>query len=115
MTPLVLYLENDILPKDRKEARKIKKQAARYCISQEKLYRRSFSGLYLRCVTPREAARILVELHEGDCGSHSCSRSLVLRAGRLKRREIQVWTSWHRPERCQRMWISSLAELKYCL
>jgi len=33
MTPLVRYLENDILQEDSKEARKIKKQAARYCIS----------------------------------------------------------------------------------
>ena len=82
MTPLVRYLENDILLEDRKEAKKIKKQAARYCISQEKLYRRSFSGPYLRCVTPREAARILVEPHEGDCGSHSSGRSLLLRARR---------------------------------
>ena len=64
MTPLVRYLENDILLEDHMEDRKIKKQAARYCISQEKLYRRSFSGPYLRCVTPQEAARILVELHE---------------------------------------------------
>ncbi|KAF2574136.1 hypothetical protein F2Q70_00003350 [Brassica cretica] len=47
MTPLILYLEADILPEDRSEARKIKKQAARYCISQEKLYQRSFSGPYL--------------------------------------------------------------------
>ncbi|XP_013704302.1 uncharacterized protein LOC106408015 [Brassica napus] len=47
MNPLVRYLEADILPEDRNEARKIKKQAARYCISQEKLYRRSFSGPYL--------------------------------------------------------------------
>ncbi|XP_013624604.1 PREDICTED: uncharacterized protein LOC106330724 [Brassica oleracea var. oleracea] len=47
MTPLVQYLEADILPKDRNEARKIKKRAARYCISQERLYRRSFSGPYL--------------------------------------------------------------------
>ena len=38
MTPLVQYLEADILPEDRNEARKIKKQAARYYISQEKLY-----------------------------------------------------------------------------
>ena len=82
MTPLVRYLENDILPEDCNEARKIKKQAARYCISQEKLYRRSFSDPYLRCVTPREAVRILIELHEGDCGSHSSDRSLVLRARR---------------------------------
>ncbi|WZZ88767.1 hypothetical protein YC2023_117346 [Brassica napus] len=80
MTPLIRYLEADILLEYRSEARKIKKQAARYCISQEKLYRRSFSGPYLVYVTPREAARILVELHEGDCGSHSSGRSLVLRA-----------------------------------
>lgn len=33
MTPLIWYLEADILPEDCSEARKIKKQAARYCIS----------------------------------------------------------------------------------
>ena len=31
MTPLIRYLEANILPEDRREARKIKKQAARYC------------------------------------------------------------------------------------
>ena len=80
MTPLVRYLEDDILPEDRNESRKIKKKAARYFLSQGKLYRRSFSGPYMRCVTPREATKILVELHEGDCRSHSSSMSLVLRA-----------------------------------
>ncbi|XP_013751475.1 uncharacterized protein LOC106453815 [Brassica napus] len=82
MTPLVRYLETDILPENSNEARKIMKQAVRYCISQKKLYRRSFSRPYLRCATPREAAGILVELHEGDCGSHSSGRNLVLRARR---------------------------------
>ncbi|XP_013613866.1 PREDICTED: uncharacterized protein LOC106320045 [Brassica oleracea var. oleracea] len=48
MTPLVQYLEAGILPEDRNEARKIKKRATRYCFSQEKLYRRSFSGPYMR-------------------------------------------------------------------
>ena len=81
-TPLVRYLEDDMLPEDRNESRKIKKKAARYCHSQGKLYRRSFSGPYLRCVTPREAARIMVELHEGECRSHSSGRSLVLRSKR---------------------------------
>ncbi|KAF3577639.1 hypothetical protein DY000_02031780 [Brassica cretica] len=47
MTPLIRYLEADILLEDRSEARKIKTQATRYCISQDKLYRRSFSGPYL--------------------------------------------------------------------
>ncbi|KAF2616819.1 hypothetical protein F2Q68_00039793 [Brassica cretica] len=54
MTPLIRYLENDILLEDHNGCRKIKKQAASYCISQEILYRRSFSGPYLRCVTPQE-------------------------------------------------------------
>ena len=79
MTPMVQYLEDEILPEDRNESRKIKKKAARYRLSQGKLYCRSFSGPYLRCVTPREATKILVELHEEDCGSHSSGRSLVLR------------------------------------
>ena len=82
MTPVIRYLENDILPEDRNDSRNIKKEAVRYCISQEKLYQRSFSGPYLICVTPGEAATILVELHEGDRGLHSSGRSLVLRARR---------------------------------
>ncbi|XP_056847422.1 uncharacterized protein LOC130498094 [Raphanus sativus] len=82
MTPIINYLMYDTLPKDRDKSRKIRRQAARYCFSEGKLYRRSFSGPYLRCLTPREAARILQELHEGECGSHSSGRSLVLRARR---------------------------------
>ncbi|KAF3557282.1 hypothetical protein F2Q69_00012628 [Brassica cretica] len=65
--PLVRYLENDILAEDRQEARKIKKQAARYCISQEKLYRRSFSGPYLRYVTlcePKFVLSIFVQIRK---------------------------------------------------
>ena len=82
MTPIVWYLKDNILLENRNESRKIKKQAARYFLSQEVIYRRSFTGPYLRCVTPRKAARILVELHEEDCGSHSSGRTLVLRAKR---------------------------------
>ena len=76
MTPIINYIENDILPEDHGKSQKIRRQAARYRISQKKLYRRSFSGPYLRCRTPREAARILVELYEGECGSHSSSQIL---------------------------------------
>ncbi|XP_013617477.1 PREDICTED: uncharacterized protein LOC106323991 [Brassica oleracea var. oleracea] len=52
ITPLVRYLEADILPEDRNEARKIKKRAARYCISQEKLYQSSFSEAEAWCSEP---------------------------------------------------------------
>ena len=75
MTPIIKYLESDVLPEDRNESRRIKKQSARYCLSKRKLFRRSFSGPYLRCLTPREATRILEELHDGECGSHSMAEA----------------------------------------
>ena len=50
-TPLIRYMEADILPEDRSKARKIKKQAAMYCIAHEKLYRRS--SIPEVCHTPR--------------------------------------------------------------
>ncbi|XP_056850784.1 uncharacterized protein LOC130500096 [Raphanus sativus] len=62
MTPIINYLRYDTLPEDRDESRKIRRQAARYCFSEGKLYRKSFSGPYLRCVTPREAARIKIQV-----------------------------------------------------
>ncbi|KAF8107323.1 hypothetical protein N665_0123s0014 [Sinapis alba] len=89
MTPITKYLENDILPNDRNQSRRIKKHAARYCISRGKLFRRSFSGPYLRCPTSTQVNMILKELHERECGSHSSGRSLVLRG----RRAGYYWTT----------------------
>ncbi|KAK8921036.1 hypothetical protein KSP39_PZI020693 [Platanthera zijinensis] len=48
------------------------------------LYRKTLSGLLARCVSEKEAPRVLEEVHSGECGSHSGSRTLegrVLRQG----------------------------------
>ncbi|XP_056843234.1 uncharacterized protein LOC130495756 [Raphanus sativus] len=74
MTPITNYLRYNTILANRDESRKIRRPAARYCFSEGKLHRRSFSGPYLRCLTPREATRILEELHEGEFGSHSSGR-----------------------------------------
>ncbi|KAF8116720.1 hypothetical protein N665_0015s0091 [Sinapis alba] len=80
MTPnLIKYPQNDILPADRNESTRIKKQAEMYCISRGRLFKRSFSGPYMRCITPKQAKMKLKELHEVECGSHLSDRSLVLR------------------------------------
>ncbi|KAL5570327.1 hypothetical protein UlMin_026902 [Ulmus minor] len=71
MTPIVSYLTSDELPEDRNEARRLRAKAARFTIHDGKLLKRSFSGPYLRCVTPVEASHILSELHDGECGNHS--------------------------------------------
>ncbi|KAL5551104.1 hypothetical protein UlMin_001280 [Ulmus minor] len=79
MTPILQYLAHDELPIDKNEARRLRAKAARFTILDEQLIRRSFSGPYLKCVTPSEANYILAELHEGECGNHSGGRSLANR------------------------------------
>ncbi|KAM2797982.1 hypothetical protein COP1_002989 [Malus domestica] len=80
MTPIVNYLTKGIQPEDLVEARKLQMKAVRYAIFSDTLYRRSFSGPYLRCLNPRQSEWVLRELHEGMCGNHSGGRSLAHRA-----------------------------------
>ncbi|KAK0585551.1 hypothetical protein LWI29_030324 [Acer saccharum] len=71
MEPIFNYLQADILPEDRSEARKIKAKAVKFSIIYGKLYKKSFTGPYLRCVTPREAYDVMKSLHFEECGNHS--------------------------------------------
>jgi hypothetical protein len=51
MSPILAYLKKDVLPEDQKEANRIRRIAPRYWVSKEgHLYRRSYTGPYLRCV-----------------------------------------------------------------
>ena len=78
---MVLFLKEDILLKEISEANKVQRKAPRFWLSEDqKLYKRSFSGLYLLCIHP-EAMELLIEkLHERICGSHTSDRSLSHRA-----------------------------------
>ena len=81
MDSIVLFLKEDVLPEDKSEADKVRRKAPRFWLSEDqKLYKRSFSGLYLLCVHPEAVELILEELHEGICGSHTRGRSLSHRA-----------------------------------
>ena len=83
-TPLVSYLKNGVLPDGKKAARKLKVQVARFVLIKYFLYKRGFSRPYLRCLGTEEADYVMKEVHEGICGNHSGSRSLVhklVRAG----------------------------------
>ena len=81
MDPLVLFLKEDILPKEKTEAEKIRRNASRFWLSEDqKLYKRSFFGPYLLCVHPEASELILEELHERICGSHTGGRFLSHRA-----------------------------------
>nr|XP_023893436.1 uncharacterized protein K02A2.6-like [Quercus suber] len=68
MDPIKLFLEKDILPKDKSEAEKIRRKAPRFWLSEDKkLYKRSYSGPYLLYVYPEALEALLEELHEGIC------------------------------------------------
>ena len=84
MAPIISYLKDEILPEGKDEARKLRVRSARYVLLNDALYKRGFSQLYLRCLSPDEANYVLREVHEGACGNHSGARSLihkVVRAG----------------------------------
>ena len=74
------YLRANTLPEDPKQAHKVRVQAARFTLIGGHLYKRSFTGPYLRCLGHSEAQYVLAELHEGICGNHSGGRSLAHRA-----------------------------------
>ncbi|XP_075665527.1 uncharacterized protein LOC142635213 [Castanea sativa] len=76
-TPLISYLKDGTLPDGKEAARKLKVQSARFILIKDVLYKRGFSRPYLRCVGPEEAKYVMREVHEGICGNHSGSQSLV--------------------------------------
>ena len=83
-TLIALYLKNGVLPDENEAARKLKVQAARFVLIKDVLYKKGFSRPYLRCLGNEEADYVMKEIHEGICGNHSGSRSLVhklVRAG----------------------------------
>ncbi|XP_008231833.1 PREDICTED: uncharacterized protein LOC103331001 [Prunus mume] len=69
--------QNQTLPADPAEARRVRYRSARYLIINGALYKRGFSLPYLRCLTPDEGHYVLREIHEGICGSHSGARFLA--------------------------------------
>lgn len=84
MGPIIAYLERGDLPENPDMAKKIKKDAARYTIVADKLYRRGVSSPLLRCLAKEQAEYVMTEIHEGICGSHIGGRAVaakVIRAG----------------------------------
>ena len=79
---LLAYLANDELPADKLTAWQIKHRASAYTIINNELYKRSVSGIFQRCVSQEEGIKIRKEIHQGECGHHASSRSIVAKAFR---------------------------------
>ncbi|GAU43891.1 hypothetical protein TSUD_399390 [Trifolium subterraneum] len=90
-SPIIRYLQRDVLPLAKDEATRIRKMAAWYTMVWDKLYKRGFSAHMLLCVSDTEASRILNEIYEGSCESHIGSKSL---AGKVMRDGF-YWPNLH--------------------
>ncbi|RDX74755.1 Gypsy retrotransposon integrase-like protein 1, partial [Mucuna pruriens] len=84
MDPLIAYLKEERLLEDSAIAKRMLREASRYVLIDQRLYRRRFSFLLLRCVDEDEATYVIREVHEGVCGTHIWGRALaskIVRAG----------------------------------
>ena len=86
-TPFIEYLAQGILPNDRTLAHQLKKLVVRYFLQNGILLKKGNSGDPLRCLRPREAREVVMEVHSGDCGSHPGKR-------RLYRQLLQLGYYW---------------------
>jgi hypothetical protein len=56
--------------------------AKRYAVVEGDLYRRGANDILMWCITQEEGRELLTDIHGGECGSHSSSRTLVGKAFR---------------------------------
>ena len=76
------YMTRCELPKDETLARQITRWSKSMTIANGELHHRSVTWAFQHCVSPGEGREILREIHEGDCGHHAGSKSLVAKAFR---------------------------------
>jgi hypothetical protein len=78
--PYLEYLTTKKLPEDEVQKRQIERRAKAYTIIDGQLYKRSTSGVLMKCISQVDGIEILREIHEGKCGHHAAARSLIAKA-----------------------------------
>ncbi|XP_020985800.1 uncharacterized protein LOC127744207 [Arachis duranensis] len=84
MTPLIEYIKFDILPKEEKEAKKIRKEAQSYILVKNILYKRGISTPLPKCVPTSKTTEVLEEVHNGICENNLGARSLTRKVIRAR-------------------------------
>nr|AAX96437.1 retrotransposon protein, putative, unclassified [Oryza sativa Japonica Group]ABA92851.1 retrotransposon protein, putative, unclassified [Oryza sativa Japonica Group] len=68
---LIKFISSKELPEDDTEAEKITRKAKIYCMVGNDLYKKALNGVLLKCVSPDDGRHLLLDIHEGICGSHA--------------------------------------------
>ncbi|KAG9453432.1 hypothetical protein H6P81_006336 [Aristolochia fimbriata] len=77
------YLEHNKFPEGLKARVYVRRAAPKFCLFNNTLYRRSYDGILLRCVSKEEGQAILAEAHGGICGAHQAGPKLHLQVKQL--------------------------------
>jgi hypothetical protein len=78
--PYLAYLTRGELPEDPIHRRQVMRRSKAFTIINGELYKRSTTGVLQRCIAQEDGIALLWEIHEGTCGHHACSRTLVAKA-----------------------------------
>ena len=70
------------VPEKEEEAERVAQQAMAYYIQDCELYRKRPNDVTLRCISIDQERELLTDIHGGDCGHHSSSRTLIGKAFR---------------------------------
>nr|XP_033512873.1 uncharacterized protein LOC117277574 [Nicotiana tomentosiformis] len=79
-------IEDGTLANNKREAKKLRMQAARYSLFHSNLYKKTYGGSLEKCLGLNQTQRVLEEVHKDHCGAYSGNRALVrclIRAGIL--------------------------------
>jgi hypothetical protein len=80
--PYLAYLMPGELPKDPIHRRQVMRRSKAFTIINGELYKRSTTGVLQWCIAQEDGIALLREIHEGTCGHHACSRTLMAKAFR---------------------------------
>ena len=68
---VIQYLKDGVLPEDKRKARMLRLDVARYTLYDDQLYKRGFLTPLLKCVDLEKGNYILQEIHEGTYDNHA--------------------------------------------
>ncbi|KAI5316794.1 hypothetical protein L3X38_036501 [Prunus dulcis] len=81
--PIIEYLLLGKLPTDSRKKAEVRRRATRFLYLNDTLYKRSFDGMLLRCLSKQDATKALRDTHAGTCGAHQAGPKLSNQLKRL--------------------------------
>ncbi|XP_020410280.1 uncharacterized protein LOC109946529 [Prunus persica] len=81
--PIIEYLRQAKLPNDSRKKAEVRRRATRFLYLNDTLYKRSFDGMLLRCLSKQDSTKALHDTHAGTCGAHQAGPKLSNQLKRL--------------------------------